>query len=87
MRDMACRPEKDRAAQGPRSGPAALPATRVLAASQTGQSALGLPRAEYGFREHPGRAAVALTPQGGVGATLAWPRRQSHGAVEKPSVG
>ena len=35
MRDMACRPEKDRAAQGPRSGPAALPATRVLAASPT----------------------------------------------------
>jgi hypothetical protein len=29
-------------AQGPRSGPAALPATRVLAASQTGQSGLGL---------------------------------------------
>jgi len=29
-------------AQGPRSGPAALPATRVFAASQTGQSALGL---------------------------------------------
>jgi hypothetical protein len=29
-------------AQGPRSGPAALPATRVLAASQTGQSAFGL---------------------------------------------
>jgi len=33
------------------------------------------------------RAAVALTPQGGVGATLAWPRRQNHGAVEMPSVG
>jgi hypothetical protein len=29
-------------AQGPQSGPAALPATRVLAAPQTGQSALGL---------------------------------------------
>jgi hypothetical protein len=29
-------------AQGPRSGPAALPATWVLAAPQTGQSALGL---------------------------------------------
>jgi len=29
-------------AQGPRSGPAALPATPVLAASPTGQSALGL---------------------------------------------
>ena len=29
-------------AQGPRSGPAALPATRLLAAPQTGQSALGL---------------------------------------------
>jgi hypothetical protein len=56
-------------AQGPQSGPAALPATRVLGASQTGQSALGLA---------PRRIRLLKTSR---------PRRQNHGAVEKPSVG
>jgi hypothetical protein len=53
-------------AQGPRSGPAALPATRLLAAPQTGQSALGLA---------PRRIRLLGTSR---------PRRQNHGAVEKP---
>jgi len=61
-------------AQGPRSGPfaplragsAALPATRVLAAAQTGQCALGLA---------PRRIRFLKTSK---------PRRQNHGAVEKP---
>jgi hypothetical protein len=53
-------------AQGPRSGPAALPSARVLAAPQTGQSALGLA---------PHRPRFPRTYR---------PRRQNHGAVEKP---
>jgi len=60
-------PPRPLVAQGPRSGPAALPATRVLAASQTGQSGLGLA---------PRRIRFPRTSR---------PRRQSHGAVEKPT--
>jgi hypothetical protein len=59
-----CRPL---VAQGPRSDLAALPATRVLAASQTGQRGLGLA---------PHRIRFPRTYR---------PRRQNHGAVEKPS--
>src|SRR5208283_5188327 len=59
------------AMQGPRFGPAALPAAQVFAASQwlTFRSAGRAPAKNAGLK---------------VGATLAWPRRQNHGGVEKP---
>jgi len=49
-------PLRQQVAQGPPSGPAALPAARVLAAPQTEEFELSLPASEAPFLKHLGRA-------------------------------
>jgi hypothetical protein len=57
----------ERVAQGPRSGPAALPAVRAFAAPP---------------QDNPSFHGSSLEPS--HPKTFPYPRRQMHGAVEKP---
>jgi len=86
-------------AQGPQSGPGALPATRVLAAPQTGQSALGLAPRRIRFlrtsrprRQNHGASAARTCLVGPrlfapalAGTSVTGPRRQPREEQVVPS--